>query len=386
MITVLKHCIHPHSLINSNLSILVTLINQLQSQLGSASPHSSTMPQLRSLRAAQRILTSLQSPTSRTNPQSLQFVFQQTPTSLIFSASFSSSAATASLSSSSPVSLASATAAAAPALPTSPQSAAKLDPSLSSNQPSGFYASLARLVAPLFLPFRRRLGLDNIATARYLTNAAIAASLADQHVAQYSLPPHPITGIAPLTILHMWLLHSHLIQHIQHATQPDSPTRPSLDRWQSIHRACLEYWWTHIADVTAPVVGGLMLNKTMITTQTHILGLFQALDLATAEADQQRRRQLLRSVLYRNLYGAGEEGGGGRKLEVMRLAEWVEVESQRLRVREGDGLGSERENPRLHVRQLPELKEEDRAEADRVVQLLNYEVKEGKLVVASAST
>ena len=343
------------------------------------------MAQLRSLRAAQRILASLQSPSSIAPSQSFPFILQQTQTRPPSLASFSLSSATSPFPTSSSASFSTAAAASTTTdVPTSPQSAARPASSSSSKQPSGIYASLARLVAPLFLPFRRRLGLDTIATARYLTNAAITASLADPHIAQYSLPPHPITGIAPLTILHMWLVHSLLIQHIRLATRPDSPTRPSLDRWQAIHRACLECWWTHIADHTAPIVGGLLLNKTMMTTQTHILGLFQALDLAVTESDDSRRRQLLWSVLMRNLYGEEREGSGGKKLEVMRLAEWAEVESRRLRVRE-DG-SSETENPRLHVRQLPALKEEDRAEADRVVHLLKYELKEGKLVVDDTGT
>ena len=339
------------------------------------------MSSFRSLRAAHRIVTSLQrpsfAPTAQPFSPVLSPLFRHTHADVTYSASFSSSATTATL----PSAPVSAPSVAASAELTSPQSAPRSASAPASQQPSGFYASLARLIAPLFLPFRRRLGLDTLATARYLCNAAITASLADPRAFQYHLSPHPITGIAPLTILHMWLLHSLLIQPIQRATQPDSPTRPSLDRWQAIHRACLECWWTHIADATAPIVGGLMLNKTMITSQTHILGLFQALDLAMVETDEVRRRQLVCSVLARNLYG-DDAASQGRKLEVLRLAEWVEGEWTRLRVR-GEGLGED-ESLRLHVRLLPELKEEDRAEADRDVQLLDYELKDSKIVVASA--
>ena len=272
-------------------------------------------------------------------------------------------------------------------MPTAPYSSAPTSPPTSppSKQSFGLYASLARLVAPLFLPFRRQLGVDVIATANYLTNNAITASLADPRALQYSLTPSPVTGVAPLTVLHMWLLHSRLIQHIHAATVPDSPSRPSLERWQAIHKACLEGWWNFIADATAPVVGGLMLNKTMMSTQTQVLGLFQALDLAVADGDVARRRQLLRSVLYRNLYGDGTGESAGKKLEVQRLAEWAEAEWGRLRVKRVEGVDSATDVPSLVARQLPELKAEDREEAERTVQLVEYELKEGKLVIASAT-
>lgn len=295
--------------------------------------------------------------------------------------SFSSTAASASLPSSSPAASLPSAAANGPRAQRASTDAAPS--SLSQRSSTGFYASLARLVAPLFSPFRRQLGLDTIAVARYLTDAAVTASLADPNAPKYHLTPHPVTSVSPLTTLHMFLLHSTLIQRIQRAALPGSPARASLERWQAVHRACLECWWSHIADATAPVVGGLMLNKTMMTTQTHILGLFQALDLCMAEPDGEQRRQLLWSVLYRNLYGEeGAEGGESRRLEVMRLAEWVQVEWAKLRVAEVGGDGADH-GVKLNIARLLELREEDRAEAERVVHLVTYELKEGKLVVGA---
>ena len=251
-----------------------------------------------------------------------------------------------------------------PPLPSSSPSilpASSPSPTASPAPTYGFFGSIANLLLPLLRPFRGLLGLKTLALSDATYRRAATFSTPPL-LSLYSLTPHPLTGLSPLTTLHLFITHSFFSALI--LSHPSHPTPPLL------LRATLEALWSDLSATLAHTTPTLRQQPTLRDQQQQLLGLFKALDLTLKEEPGAGRDALLWSVLRGNLYGAGESLRG-YELEVRALAGWVQENWDRVR-REAEDAPAE--GKMVELTPLPELREERRAEAEATVRYVGYRV------------
>ena len=319
---------------------------------------SPAMPQVAALRAARHLLTAM-----RSSPTSVDRRFIALKP---FSAPFSTAVYPASPSTPSHSHM--------PLPPPSPSlsfSSPRHSPVPPPSQPEGgVMDSIASFLLPLFRPFRHLLGLDTLAISDALYRRAVASST-PALLSSYSLARSPLTGLSPLTTLHLFLFHSALSR---------LSLADPMSTYPTLLRATLEAWWADLSPAIISAVGALRGSAALREEQQRLMGFFRALDLALkVEGDD--GRALVRSVLHHNLYG--ELGG-----EVHRVAEVVELEGwlrgnweRAQRVEAGDKEGKEEWAVLLagglpfHFERLPLLQQAgDEKTAEDEVRLVQYRV------------
>ena len=225
--------------------------------------------------------------------------------------------------------------------------------------------SIASFILPLFRPFRHALGLDSLAVSDALYRRAVASST-PALLSSYSFTASPLTGLSPLTTLHLFLTHSALSR--LSLADPVSP-------YPGLLRATLEAWWVDLSAPIIQAIGALRAGAALREEQQRLMGLFRALDLAL-KVEGEPGQALVRSVLHHNLYGRVGEGKG-REAEVVALEGWLRRNWERTQT--VDGSQEELEGVMkgalpFQLEALPAFDEKQRAALQEGVRLVNHRV------------